>query len=114
MCWPLSPIRPDGPYGIGKAFGEAAARYYADEFGLSVVCLRMGSVSERPTSAREFATLLTHRDLVQLVRRVLAAPDSLRFAVYYGVSANTWRFWDIDDARRDVGYEPEDDAEAWR
>lgn len=22
------PIRPDGPYGVGKAFGEAAARYY--------------------------------------------------------------------------------------
>ena len=110
------PIRPDGPYGIGKALGEAAARYYAEEFGLSAICLRIGTVNaaNRPENARQFATLLTHRDLVQLVRRCLAAPDSVRFAVLYGVSANTWRFWDLEEARLTVGYEPEDDAEAWR
>jgi nucleoside-diphosphate-sugar epimerase len=111
-----APIRPDGPYGIGKAFGEAAARYYSDEFGLSVICLRIGTVTRanRPESKRQFATLLTHRDLVQLVRRCLAAPDSLRFAVFYGVSANTWRFWDIEEARATIGYAPENDAERWR
>ena len=38
------PIRPDGPYGIGKAAGEAAGRWYADEHGLSVICLRIGTV----------------------------------------------------------------------
>jgi nucleoside-diphosphate-sugar epimerase len=110
------PLRPDGPYGVGKALGEAAARYYAETFGLSVICLRIGTVNraDRPTSARQFATLLTHRDLVHLVRCCLDAPDSLRFAVYYGVSANTWRFWDIEGARDAVGYVPEDDAERWR
>jgi len=110
------PIRPDGPYGIGKAFGEAAARYYAEEFGLSAICLRIGTVTtaNRPESPRQFATLLTHRDLVQLVRRCLAAQESLRFGVFYGVSANTWRFWDVEEARAAVGYAPEDDAERWR
>jgi len=110
------PIRPDGPYGIGKAFGEAAARYYAEEHGLSAICLRIGTVNaaNRPESPRQFATLLTHRDLVQLVRCCLAAPDSVRFAVLYGVSANTWRFWDLEEARRTVGYAPVDDTEAWR
>ena len=110
------PIRPDGPYGIGKAFGEAAARYYAEEHGLSVICLRIGTVNaaNRPENARQFATLLTHRDLVQLVRCCLAAPDSVRFAVLYGVSANTWRFWDLEEARRTVGYAPVDDTEGWR
>jgi hypothetical protein len=34
--------------------------------------------------------------------------------VFYGVSANRWRIWDIDDARRAIGYEPRDDAERWR
>ena len=38
------PIRPDGPYGIAKAFGEASGRYFSECFGLSVICLRIGSV----------------------------------------------------------------------
>jgi hypothetical protein len=110
------PIRPDGPYGVGKALGEAAGRFYSDVHGLSVVCLRIGTVNrqDRPRNVRELATLLTHRDLVQLVDRSLAAPESVGFAVVYGVSANRWRIWDIEDARRLLGYEPADDAEVWR
>jgi nucleoside-diphosphate-sugar epimerase len=109
-----SPIRPDGPYGVGKALGEAAARFYAEEQGVSAVCLRIGTVNEegRPLSPRQFATLLTHRDLVELVRRALVAPTE--FAIVYGVSANRWRFWDTDEARAAIGYEPRDDAERWR
>ena len=110
------PIRPDGPYGIGKAFGEAAGRYYSDHFGLSVICLRIGTLNRegKPLVPRQFATLLSHRDLVQLVHRSIDAPDSLRFAIFYGVSNNTWRFWDISNSREIIGYEPEDDAEQWR
>ena len=109
-------IRPDSPYGVGKALGEAAGRFYAEVHGMCVICLRIGTVSreDRPRDAREYATLLTHRDLVQLVRRSLEAPESLGFRVYYGVSANRWRFWDIDDARDEIGYTPEDDAGSWR
>lgn len=106
------PIRPDGPYGVGKAFGEAAGRFYADVYGLSVICLRIGTVNSenRPRNARERATLLTHRDLVHLVDACIRAPDELRFAIFYGVSANTWRFWEIGDATAAVGYAPRDDA----
>jgi nucleoside-diphosphate-sugar epimerase len=113
---PLDPVRPDGPYGLSKAFGEAAGRYFADEHGLSVLCLRIGTVNrtDRPTTPRQFATLLTHRDLVELVRCCLEAPEELRFGVYYGVSANTWRFWDIGSAEAELGYESRDNAERWR
>ena len=109
-------LRPDGPYGVSKAFGEAVGRYYSEAHGLSVICLRIGTVNrpDRPVNSRQFATLLTHRDLVQLIRCCLEAPDSVRFGIFYGVSANTWRFWDIDDARDAIGYEPQDDAERWR
>ncbi len=111
-----APIRPDGAYGLGKAFGEAAGRLYADEHGLSVVCLRIGTVNRenRPASARHLATLLTHGDLVHLVSCCLEAPPSLRYGVFYGVSANTWRLWDLEEARRSLGYAPRDDAERWR
>jgi nucleoside-diphosphate-sugar epimerase len=111
-----SPVRPDSFYGLGKALGEDAGRYYAEEFGLSVFCLRIGSVTRpgTPTDVRCFATLLTHDDLERLVRACLEAPAETTYGVFYGVSANTWRFWDVDGARELVGYEPRDNAESWR
>jgi nucleoside-diphosphate-sugar epimerase len=111
-----APPRPDSFYGVGKSAVEAAGRYYAEEHGLSVICLRIGTVNRenRPREPREFATLLTHRDLAQLVGRCLEAPPDLGFAVFYGVSHNTWRIWDIDDAAAAIGYEPLDDAENFR
>jgi nucleoside-diphosphate-sugar epimerase len=111
-----APIRPDGAYAAGKAFGEAAARFYAEEHELSVICLRIGSVNreDRPMNARHFATLLTYRDLVELVTCCLAAPESVRFGIFYGVSGNTWRLWEIDSARDVLGYRPRDNAESWR
>ena len=110
------PIRPDGPYAVGKATAEAAGRYYAEEYGMSVICLRIGTVNreDRPRNPREYATLLTYRDLVQLVRRCLEAPPGFRFGVFYGISRNTWRIWDIEDAASVLGYEPVDDAESFR
>jgi len=110
------PIRPDGPYGVGKALGEAAGRMYAELHDLSVICLRIGTVNAegRPRGARQFATLLTHQDLAQLMERSLTASPSERFGIFYGVSANTWRIWDIEDARARIAYEPRDDAEHFR
>jgi nucleoside-diphosphate-sugar epimerase len=110
------PVRPDSPYAIGKALGEAAARYYSDVYGLRTICLRIGTVNpeDQPKQARDFATLLTHADLVRLCECALRAPDDLRFDVCYGVSNNTWRFWDIARARSTIGFLPQDDAERLR
>ena len=111
-----APIRPDGPYAVGKVLAEAAGRYYSDAFRLSVICLRIGQVNmeNKPKTESHWATLLTHRDLVELVRCCLAAPPSVRYGVFYGVSANTWRIWEIDDAREILGFTPRDDAESMR
>ena len=109
------PVRPDSDYGISKAFGEATGRYYSEEFGLEVACLRIGTVNRHnsPTqSVRHFATWLSHRDLSNLVERCLTEP--LKFEIFYGVSDNAWRFWDTDHARQTVGYDPKDNAEDWR
>jgi nucleoside-diphosphate-sugar epimerase len=110
------PVRPDGAYALGKLFGEAAARWYSDAFELSAICLRIGTVNaeDRPLEPRHYATLLTHADLLRLVERALEAPSDLGFRVYYGVSRNTWRFWDMADARAEIAYEPQDDAEDFR
>lgn len=110
------PVRPDSPYGVGKAFSEAATRYYSDQYEISCICLRIGTVlpEDRPKIPRHYATLLTHSDLVRLVGCALRAPLDLRYGVYYGVSANTWRYWDIANATEDLGYEAQDDAERFR
>jgi uronate dehydrogenase len=110
------PVRPDTPYGVGKVLAEAAGRYYAEEHGLSVLCLRIGSLNyaSRPSTTRHFSTLITHDDMERLIRCCIEAPSERSFGIYYGVSANTWRIWDIDDAAQALGYEPQDDAERWR
>jgi uronate dehydrogenase len=103
--------RPDGLYGVSKLFGEALGRLYADRFGMRVACVRIGSFAQRPTRARHLATWLSHSDGVRLFHVLLSAPD-LRYAVVYGISANTRRWWDLEPARR-LGYEPVDDAEVY-
>jgi len=110
------PIRPDGFYGVSKAFGEALGAYYAENHGMEVACLRIGTVNRHndPThDVRQMATWCSHRDLAQLVERCLSAP-ALRFDIFYGVSNNKWRFWDIEHARKVVGYDPQDNAEDYR
>jgi len=116
LIGPDSPIRPDSPYGVGKAFAEIASRHYAERYDISCLCLRVGTVrrDNRPHRAREYATLLTHADLAHLVDCALRAPLELRHGIYYGVSANTWRFWDVANARDELGFEPHDDAELLR
>jgi len=110
------PIRPDSPYGVGKAFAEALTRFYSEEHGLSCINLRIGTVlaADRPANERHYATLLSHADLVRLVRASLDAPPELRHGIYYGVSANTWRFWDLSNAQAELGFEPRDDTERFR
>jgi uronate dehydrogenase len=105
------PPRPDSRYGVSKVFGEALGRLYADKHGLSVACLRIGSFRERPQSARQLRTWISHRDTVELVRCCIEAP-AYHFIVVYGVSANTRRQWH-DDSAGLIGYRPQDDAEVF-
>jgi uronate dehydrogenase len=106
---PDDPVRPDSLYGVSKVFGEALGRLYAEKYGLQVVCLRIGSFSERPTRPRQLSTWLSPRDCLQLVRCCLDAP-AVGFMIVYGVSANT-RSWWKDEAAARLGYRPQDNAE---
>lgn len=118
--WPVltreSPTRPHGLYGCSKIWGEALARHFADTAGMSMICLRIGHVSaqDRPVKPREFSVWCSRRDIAQMVERCLAAPDSLRFDVFFVTSDNKWGYRDIEHARAVVGYAPEDRAEDHR
>ncbi|MGC5014250.1 NAD-dependent epimerase/dehydratase family protein [Streptosporangium sp. DT93] len=104
-----APPRPDGLYGVSKVAVEALGRLYADKFGLQVVCLRIGSMELEPTSPRHLATWLSPRDCAGFVWAALTAPD-VTFTAAYAVSANTRRFWELDER---LGYRPLDDAEIY-
>lgn len=107
---PQEPVRPDGLYGVSKVAVEALGQLYADKFGLSVICLRIGSFEHQPSEPRHLATWLSPRDAVGYVRAALTAPPSTRFATVYAVSANTRRFWELPDPAL-LAYTPVDDAE---
>jgi len=105
------PIRPDSDYGASKAFGEALARQYYELHGIQSVCLRIGTVlaDDDPTKdPRHLKTWLSHTDLVQLVEKSLES--DVGYGIYYGVSDNQGRFWDISNAEEEIGYKPVSDA----
>jgi uronate dehydrogenase len=81
--------------------------------GSAVARLRIGSflVPDRPTEARQLLTWISHRDMVQLVRRWIDHP-TYHFVTIYGVSNNLRSRWDNSDVRF-VGYQPEDDSEVF-
>lgn len=105
------PVRPDGDYGNSKLFGEGLARQYYELYGIQSICLRIGTVTREDNphiDERMKKTWLSHRDLIQLIKKSLEA--SVEFGIYYGVSNNSGRFWNISNAQKELGYEPVDDA----
>jgi nucleoside-diphosphate-sugar epimerase len=114
MITTQDPIRPDSYYGVSKAAGEALARMYFELYGLESVCLRIGSCTrdDDPTqNSRYMSTWLSHKDLIQLVRKSLLS--DVKFGIYYGVSNNRRRFWDTSNASTELGYHPADDASSF-
>jgi len=109
------PPRPSSIYGATKAWGEALGSYYADQRGLSVICLRLGWVAKGwrflPGSP-SLCMALTEEDMVRLIVSALDAPSGLRFGVFHGTSNNRWKRWDITPTRQALGYAPQDDAYA--
>jgi nucleoside-diphosphate-sugar epimerase len=110
------PDRPDGPYAVSKIFGESLGRYYSEEYGISVICLRLGTVGpdDRPADdPRSYVSWLSHRDLVQLVEKCIETED-IGYDVFFAASGNSWRIYDTVRARQVLGYAPQDNAESFR
>jgi nucleoside-diphosphate-sugar epimerase len=111
--WPIptdAAIRPDSLYGVSKAFGEALARHYADTFGMSMLCIRIGWFTAQKPAIRNLLGLwISSRDLAQLVGLCLESPR--QFGIYNGTSNNTQQqHWDLRTARDELGYAPQDDV----
>jgi nucleoside-diphosphate-sugar epimerase len=134
------PLRPDSYYGTSKVFGEALGRQYVEtreaptrfyavricsvrdpeydhpygdaEHGVDRGDWERGSEAYEEQAARMKAMWQSRRDFAHMTDRCLQV-DGPAFDVFYGVSDNDRRWFDIDHAREVLGYDPQDNGEEW-
>ena len=106
------PARPDGMYGLSKAFGEDLSRFYFDRYGIETACVRIGSSFPEPKDRRMLATWLSFDDLHRLITACLTTPV-LGHTIVFGMSRNAVTWWDNSRARH-VGYIPQDSSDVFR
>ena len=109
---PLDPVRPDGLYGLSKAFGENLAQLYWNRYGIETVSLRIGSSFPEPKDRRMLASWMSFDDTERLVVAALTAPV-VGHTVIYGMSDNATTWWDNTPARH-IGYRPQDSSDVFR
>lgn len=103
------PLRPDGYYGLSKAYGEMLARMYWEKHEVESVLIRIGSTLPKPTNERFLSTWLSHDDFVSLIACSRAAAR-IGCVIVWGASNNARSFW-RDDARAVIGWTPQDRSE---
>ncbi|GGE58337.1 NAD-dependent epimerase/dehydratase family protein [Actibacterium pelagium] len=103
-----SPIRPDGNYGVSKAYGEALARLYWDKYGIETLIVRIGSCFPAPKDRRMMATWMSAGDMVRLIGRMIDTPR-LGCPIVYGVSDNAESWWDNSETDY-LGWRPQDSS----
>jgi uronate dehydrogenase len=110
---PEMPARPWTVYACTKLFGEALARLYSDRHGMSMIVIRLcwfqaydsEQLRQMPDKQHEWCS---PRDLTQLLVKSIRA--DVPFGVFFGISNNTGRCYDISNAQKLLGYEPQDNA----
>lgn len=135
-----APHRPDSYYGSSKAFDEDLGRYYTENYeypkhfyALRICSVRheeydhpygdaehgvdrgdweRGSNKYEEMAARMKAMWQSRRDLAHMVECCLE-DESVEFDVFYGVSDNDRKWFDIDHAREIIDYNPQDNGDEW-
>ena len=121
--------RTDNYYGWAKIAYEALGFMYASgAFGrqLGVVQVRIGAPREIEAAnfadkspsvyKRDLGAYISARDLSQLIVKSIETEQiedahGIPWQIFYGISNNTRAFWSNVNARRVIGYAPEDDSE---
>lgn len=121
----------DNWYGWGKIAFEEIGRVFAtgvthDGRPLENVQIRIGGPRETDvenaplgdlrTMRRALAVYISQRDMSQLFIKSIETEDirneyGIPYQVFYGISENPHAIWSIANARRVIGYEPQDNSE---
>ncbi len=107
------PFRPIHLGYVSKVFGEALGRMYSDQFGVSVLNIRLGVVlpGDIPVLRRHYPGYLSHADCVQFVQKCIDAPDDLMSDTFDAMSDNNYRWRDICHTKEAIGFVPTGSAE---
>ena len=128
---PDMPPKSDNFYGWAKIAYESLGFVFATGKAggrkLEVVQLRIGGPRDNAdldgvapgdlkTMHRGLGAYLSKRDQIQLFFKSIETPNiedehGVPFQVFYGVSGNTHNFWSIANARKIIGYAPEDNSQ---
>ena len=120
----------DNYYGWAKVSYEALGFVFAtgkvnEQKKLGNVQIRIGAPREDDIKScergdlvkmhRDLGAYLSLRDEIQLISKSIETPsiddeNGVPFQIFYGVSNNTHNFWDIGNARRLIGYDPQDNS----
>ena len=130
MVTPEMPPRSDNWYGWAKAAYELLGFVFAtgqvDGKPLEIVQWRIGGPRDDDIERvepgnitvmhRALGAYLSARDQVQQAIRMvetenIADENGIPFLIVYGISGNTHRFWSLANAKRVLGYAPEDDSQ---
>ena len=116
--WPMIThdlVRPAKVYGATKAWGEAIGRHFSDKYGLSVLCVRIGSTRPQnmPLTSYHYSIYLSHRDVVQIHYKCMEAPDDVKYDIFMASSKNKLGFYDLEHPREVIGYVPEDTVDVF-
>ncbi len=116
--WPIPsapvddlPARPDSYYGVSKVVIESLGSVFADRHDMVVTLARIGTIEEAPSNHRSLATWLSYADFVRLIEAA-ASHDTAGAHMVWAISRNTRRWFSLEPGRK-IGYEPQDDAEAY-
>jgi nucleoside-diphosphate-sugar epimerase len=132
----LAPVRPDSDYALSKIFGETLGRLLVDQGKMKFVSLRICSVrsadADHPYAYAEYGVQQkrwtrdskkykqqvnrlkglwqSRRDFLQMVDLCIQC-DSIDYDIFYGLSDNSRRWFDIEHAKSVLGYSPKDNSE---
>ncbi|MGP8080676.1 MAG: NAD-dependent epimerase/dehydratase family protein [Dehalococcoidales bacterium] len=116
------PPAPDSFYGVSKLFGEDLGRYYSRFYGIKVVSLRIGwaecekmkiQIQSSDSAIKDHVRVmyLSKRDLIDITDRALQIDTDYLNA--YAVSDNKPAVFDLTETRKNLGFNPEDNAKDW-
>lgn len=109
------PVYPTNLYGATKCFGEALARVYSDQHGLSCICVRLCNPAFDQAGdwdPQEKISGLSPRDAAELlalcVENKCVENDALDFAIVNGISDHRHGRLGLEETRRILGFAPKD------
>jgi len=107
---------PVNAYGMSKLFCERTGRFFAEHFGLSVICVRIGwtqwTHNNEPGKHMGMGRWgqemwLSDRDFLNGMQCAIDA-EAIEFEIVNLMSENPGMRWDIEPTKKLIGYDPQD------